>query len=110
MTVHLISSGSSKRYILQDRYAIFAHRRSAGNQASRVVEKNAMTEARGRMDVRLEYLRRRALETERELGATIVPKPMCDPMRLDGVEALEIQQRFNQAVARGGTVEDRQDI
>jgi hypothetical protein len=69
-----------------------------------------MTEARGRMDVRLEYLRRRALETERELGATIVPKPMCDPMRLDGVEALEIQQRFNQAVARGVTVDDRQDI
>jgi hypothetical protein len=51
------------------------------------------------MDVGLEDRRGAALQVEREVAPPLVPQPVREPVRLDGVEALEIEHRHHEAVA-----------
>ena len=62
------------------------------------------------MDVGLERRRGAALQIEREVLAVPVPKPMGEAMGLDGVEALEVEHRLDEARAGGIAVEDRDDV
>ena len=51
------------------------------------------------MDVGLEHLGGAALQIEGEITLAVAPQPMGQPVRLDGVEALEIQERLDEALA-----------
>jgi hypothetical protein len=75
-----------------------------------VIEEDAAADARRRVDVGLEHLRGAALQVERKILAPVVPEPMGEPVRLDGVEALEVEHGLDQpragriAVGHGGDV------
>ncbi len=50
------------------------------------------------------------MQVEREILAPLVPQPVREAMRLDGVEALEIEQRIDEAVRRRVAVDGGGDI
>ena len=75
-----------------------------------MVEENAAADARLRIDVRLEHLRRAALQIEREIPPPLVPQPMGEPVGLDGMEALEVENRLEEAGAGGIPIQDRRNV
>ena len=64
-----------------------------------VIEHDATAHARGRIDIDTENAGRLALQIEGEVGAARLPQRMRETMRLDGLEALEIQERHDGAMA-----------
>ena len=51
-----------------------------------------------------------ALQVEGEIPAALAPQPVRQPMGLDGVEALEVEHRLEQAVGRGIAIDRRHDV
>ena len=62
------------------------------------------------IDVDLEHLARPALEIEREVAAARLVKRVREAMRLDGLKALEEEQRVDRPVAGGIALEGRGEI
>src|SRR3546814_7486618 len=77
------------------------HRRLADYHASTMVDHDAAAEACGRMDVDVEDFRGPALQQEGHGLTVLVPQPVGDTMGLDRLEALEEQQRLQEAAAGG---------
>ena len=50
------------------------------------------------------------MQVQREISLAVVPKPMVQPMRLDRMEALEIEEWLDQPRACRGTIQHRRDI
>ena len=65
---------------------------------------------RGRMDVALEHRRRAALKVIGEVLAALAPEPVRKPVSLNGVEALVVEHRLDEAVGRRIAVEHRDDV
>ena len=65
-----------------------------------MVEEDAAADPGGRMDVGLEHLGGAALQVEREVLPAVLPQPMRQPVRLDGMEALEVQHRLDEPGSR----------
>src|SRR3954469_16217570 len=57
------------------------------------------------VDVGLENLRGADLQVEREVTLTVVPKPVGQSVRLDRVEALEVEKGLGEALAGWVTLE-----
>ena len=55
VTVLVLLAGTAERHIVQDRNVILDHRRLAHDKSRRMVEENAATDFRSRIDVALEY-------------------------------------------------------
>ena len=55
VTVLVLLAGAAKRHVMQDRNVILDHRSLADDQPGGVVEENAATDFRSRIDVALEY-------------------------------------------------------
>src|SRR5215470_9322709 len=55
MTVLVLLAGTAKCHIMQDRNVVLDHRRLAHDKTRRMVEENAATDFRSRIDVTLEY-------------------------------------------------------
>ena len=95
---------------MQDRDVVVDHRGLADHEAGGVVEEDAAADRGRRMDVALEHRRRAALQIEREVLAALAPQPMRQPMGLDGVEALVVEHRLDEAVRRRIAVDGRHDV
>ena len=106
----VLLAGAAERHVVQDRHVVLDHRGLADHQAGRVVEEDAAADARRRMDVGLEHRRGTALQVVGEVLAALAPQPVRQPVRLDGVEALEIEHRLDEAVGRRIAVEGRDDV
>ncbi len=65
-----------------------------------MVDEDALADARGRVNIGLENGRRAALQIKREILPSLVPKPVRQPVGLDRMEALEIEHRHQEPVAR----------
>jgi len=70
-----------------------------------MVEEDAAADARGGMDVGLEHLGRAALQIERKVPLSVAPEPMRQPVRLQRVEALEVEERLDETLAGRVAVE-----
>ncbi len=81
----------------------------ADREAGGVVEEEPLRSAPP-VDVDLEFGRRPALDIEGEVAAALLVEPVRQAMRLDGVEALEVQQRVDEARGRGIAVVHRHQI
>ena len=110
MAVPVLLAGAAERHAVQDRDVVLDHRGLADHEAGGVVEEDAAADPRGRMDVALEHRRRAALQIEREILAALAPEPVRQPMRLDGVEALVIEHRLDEAVGGRIAVDRRDDV
>ena len=68
MPVAGLLAGAAERHALQDRDVVLDHRRLADDQAGRVIEEDALADARGGVDVDAEHRRSAALQIEREIA------------------------------------------
>ena len=73
--------------------------RFTDDEAGCMIEEDAMAEFGAGMNVGLEHLGRAALQIQGEITLPMVPQPVVQTVRLDRVEALEIQERLNQPIA-----------
>ena len=75
-----------------------------------MVEHDAAAEFRARMDVHAEYFGGTVLQEIGQRFAFLPPKRVVNPVRLDGVEAFEIQQRQRISIAGGVAFVTRGDV
>ena len=108
MAVLVLLAGAAERDAMQDRHVVLDRGGLADHEPGRVIEENAAPDARVRIDVGLEHRGGPALQIEREILAALLPDPVREAMRLDCVEAFEIEQRLHVAV-RGRIAVDRRD-
>jgi hypothetical protein len=80
---------AAQRHVLLDGHVVADHRRLAHHQTGGVVEEDAAPEPGRRMDIGLKYLRAAALQVLAEVALAVQPQPVGQPVRLDGVEALD---------------------
>src|SRR6185312_17259076 len=86
-------AGAAQRHALKDRHVIADDGGLAGDEAGGMVEHDTLADAAGGVDVDLEDLARAALQIEREVAAAGVPQCMREAGRLDGLVALEVEER-----------------
>ena len=91
MAVAAFLAGAAKRHAVQDRDVIADHSRFAHHEAGRMVEEDALADARRRIDVGLKDAGGSALQIEREIASTAIIEPVCETMRLQRMETLEIE-------------------
>src|SRR5690606_19062954 len=99
MTVAAGLPGASKGNAMQNRNVVLDHCRLTDHQPRGMVEEHTLADTRGRVDVGLEDRGGPALQIQREIPAALVPKPMRQAMRLNRMEALEVQHWHDEAVA-----------
>src|SRR5512144_2272879 len=110
MTVFVLLAGTAERHVMQNRNIIFDDSGFADNQSGRMIEENAAPDFRRRIDIALEDGRRPALKVEREVFPALSVKPMREAMRLDGVEALVVEHRFNKTAGRRIPIDGRDNV
>ena len=101
---------SSERNPLQDRHVVFDHCGLADYEPRRMIEEYALADPGRRIDVDREHGRRPTLQIEREVAPTRLEHGMRQTMRLQRMEALEIEQHLHQAQAGRIAVEHGHDI
>ena len=99
MAIAALLAGAAQRHALQNRDVVVDDRRRADDEFGRMIEEYAAAEAGRRMNIGLEGVGGAALQIEREIRLAVAPQPMRQPMGLEGVEALEEQQRLDQPAA-----------
>src|SRR5262245_51738079 len=110
MPVGTLIACPTQRPPMQDRDVIandcgFAHHQTGG-----MVKEDALSDAGSRVDIRLEYAGRAALQVKRKIPPTAIEQPMREAMRLQRMKPLEIQDGFHEAQASGIAVINRLDI
>ena len=110
MAVLVLLAGAAERDVMQDRDVVVDHRGLAHHQTGGVVEEDAAADFGRRIDVALERRRGTALQIEREILAALAVEPMRQPMGLDGVEALVVEHRLDEAAGRRIAVEGGDDV
>src|SRR5205814_4763404 len=99
-------AGPAKGDAMQDRDVIVDDRGLAADETGGVVEEDAAADLGGGIDVGLEHRRRAALQIGCKILAALVIEPMRQPMGLDGMKALEVEQGIDKARGRGVAVID----
>src|SRR3954454_12687099 len=110
MTVLVLLAGAAERDAMQDRDVVLDKCRLTADETGGVIEEDAAADARGGVDVGLEYRRRPALQIIRKILAALQIEPMREAVGLDGVKALEIEQRVDEARRRGVAVVNGDEI
>ena len=110
MTVAVFLAGAAEGDALQDGDVVLDDDGLADDDAGGVVDEDAPPHRHGRMDVDLELGRGPALEIVGEVAPPLVPEPVGQPVRLDGLEALEIEHRIDEPVTGRVALVDRDDV
>ena len=95
-------AGSAQGDVLQQGHVVFHHGGLAHHQAGGVIQEDALAKPGSGMDVGLEHVGGPALQVKGEVALAIAPQPMGQSMGLHRVEALEIEERLDEAL--GGRV------
>src|SRR5579863_9333647 len=95
MPVFPLFAGATERHTVQHRNIVADLRRLADDHSGGVIEENAATDLRRRMDVALERRRYAALQVKPKIAAALVPQPMHQAVRRYGLEALVIEHRLD---------------
>ena len=82
----------------------------ADDDAGAVIEHDALADARCRMDIDGENAAGLALQVVGEIAPSLVPQFMREAVRDQRMEALEIEQRLDQAIAGGVAIEDGVEV
>src|SRR5882672_11952244 len=96
MTVLVLLAGAAERDAVQDRNVVFDQSGLAAHEAGGVIEEDAAADPGGRVDVGLEYCRRATLQIIGEILAAFLIEPMRQPMGLQRMETLEVEQRIDE--------------
>jgi hypothetical protein len=101
---------AAERHVLEHGDVVLDHGGGAHHEARGVVEEDAPSDSRRRVDVGLEHLRRAALEVESVVLPPRGPQAVGEAVGLDGVEALEVEHRLHEPGAGGVSVGDGEDV
>src|ERR1700730_7083060 len=101
MAILVLLAGAAKRDAVQDRDVVFDHGGLAAHEPGGVIEEDAAADPGCRVDIGLEYRRRPALQIISEILAALLIEPVRQTMRLQRMEALEVEQRIDEARGRG---------
>ena len=110
MAVAALLAGAAEGHVLQDGDVVLDQSRLADDDAGGMIDEDALAHAHRRVDVDLEHLRGPALQIKREVMAPGLTQPMGETVRLEGVKALEIEHRLEEARAGGIAVGDGGDV
>src|SRR5215831_15355822 len=110
VAVAMILAGTAQCHVMQNGDVILDHCGLANHEPGGVIEENAASNRCRWMDVGLEHSGGAALQIVSEISAVLVPEPVREPVRLNGVEALEIEHRLQKAIGRGIAIESRHDV
>ena len=86
---------------MQQRDVVAEHGGFAHHHAGAVVNHNAVAEAGGGVDVDTKHFGGAVLQEIGQCAAALLPQPVVDAVRLDGVKAFVIQQRQRIRIASG---------
>ena len=98
--VAALLAGPAESHVLEHGDVVLDHGRRPDDEPGRVVEEDAASDPGGGVDVGLEHLGGAALEVEGEVLPPPVPEPMGEPVRLDRVEALEVEDAVRDSGCR----------
>src|ERR1700704_208873 len=110
MAVLVLLAGAAECDPMQDRDIVFDHSGLADDESGSVVEEDAAADFCSGIDVGLEYRRGAALQIIRKVLAAFLIEPVCQTVGLKGMEALEIEQRIDEARSRGIAVVYRDHV
>lgn len=92
MAVAPLLAGAAERHVLEYGDVVLDDGGRADHEAGRMVQEDAAADPGGGVDIRLEGLRGAALQVKGEILTPLAPEPMGQPVRLDRMEALEVEQ------------------
>ena len=95
---------------MQNRHLVAHPGRLADNQPGGVIEHNALTEARGRVNIHAEFGADSILEEQGQGLPALIPQPVRHAMRLQGVKTLVVQKGDVQLMGCRVAVQHRQQI
>src|ERR1019366_3515127 len=110
MAVLVLLAGAAKRDAVQDRDVVFDHRGLTAHEPGGVIEEDTAADPGGGIDVGLEYRRRAALQIIRKILAALLIEPVRQTVGLEGMEALEVEQRIDETRRRGIAVVYRHHV
>ncbi len=110
MPVSPLLAGAAQSHVLEHGDIVLDDGRSAHDEARRMIEEDAASDPGSRVNIGLEDFRGTALQIEREVLTPLRPEPMGEPVGLNGVEALEIEQGLKGAGHDRISVEHGADI
>src|SRR4029078_651961 len=110
MAVFVLLTRAAKRHVMQDRDIIFDDGGLADDQHGRMIEENAATDFRRRIDIAPEDRSCAALKVEREVLAAFSIEPVREAMRLNGVEALVVQHGLYKASGRETPIDGADNV
>ena len=110
MAVAALFARAAERYAVQQGDVVAQHGGFADNDACAVVKHDAVSEYGGGVDVHAEDFAGAVLQEIGKGLAVVVPQPMVDAVRLDGVVAFEIEQGQAILVAGGVAVVARGNV
>ena len=110
MPVARLLAAAAKRHAMQQRAMIADDGRLADDDARCMVEHQAFADPRGRMDIDREDARALALEIESEILPPFDPQRMGKAVRDERMEALEVEQRLDIAMARRVAIVDGREV
>ena len=96
-----VLAGAAQRHVLQHRDVVLDDRRGADDEPRRVIEEDTLADPRLGVDVGLEHGGRAALQVQPEIVPAVLPQGVGEAVRLDRVEAFEIQDRLDERVQAG---------
>ena len=95
---------------MQQRNIVAQHGGFANHNACAVVEHDTAAEFRARMDIHAEHFGGAVLQEIGQRFASLPPKRVVNPVRLNGMEAFEIQQRQRIGIASRVAFVTRGDV
>lgn len=110
MPVAVLLARSAKGDGMEHRHIVANDSRLADNDGMRVVDHDATAHFGGGMNVHTEHFRDPHLNKISKIDPATAPKPVSDPICLDGLIALEEKNGLQEAMARRITIIDRNQI
>ncbi len=107
MAVARFLAAAAQRDIMEERSVVADLRRLADHDAGAVVEHDPAADLRRRVDIHAEHSGGLALQVHGEVFPAELPQRVRKALGLKRVEALEVEERIDQAVAGGIAVVDR---
>ncbi len=110
MAVAALFAGAPQGHPLQHGYVIVDHRGLTDDDTRAVIQQQPLPQPGRGMDIHSEDLGHTALQVFGQMHPAALPQPMCEAIGLDGLVALEEQERREKvragriAVAHGGQI------
>jgi len=110
VAVPVFFTGATQRDGLQNGHAVADHSRFTDDQAGGMVQHDAVTKTRCRVNIDTELPRHLALQKQRQRLSVMCSQPVPDAVNLQRLKTLEVQKRNVQLMAGGIPIENRVQV